>query len=1090
MAYYKSYSNYTIKDRHQNTDDGIVYERDITTIGGLNQFAKGERPIYQSGNFIITVQNDSRGNKDYSSGGWVPSPNKNPNVWTGDDLSSNVANKQCISNNINRDYYILKDFAYYGSCNELIRVSILNIVNSFPGELYSPFTSEEGVTSGFIVFYKDPTSEDTIRLGDDDEYLLDNPFDINIHTNYVSLNEHKSPLKYFCNNGYKNYEILFGDQKKSEPITDYSVTWLIDQNNRCALPGTKIAVITLNKKYVISAYMGSDKHVVYLTNVLDMHIRPLTKFYASFYNGLSLFETILLNNNSQPKYTATFEITQETQFGFETKLQRFTFPRSHGDYNLSIGTQAYETYLNSLSQIAVFYDNYFCDNLYRVMTHESIKNFDWTDQSDETTITKSKDKIKHLLHLFGYEFDVIKSNIDNLKYASNITYRSSNYTTQMLNNLVSNEGWQVPQIMPYIKNNGGLIYNNSFSVKPYSDEITHNCYPNGYYINVTCESDPITTPDSYKTPADDSKRQYRVINGTLRPKIQSYSSNQEYDVDAINNAFLKNLKLNSKNIFRHKGTIEGVEMILGLLGLKSKRWYDLSFNEINGVKSPKNSRYFNLCDLDTEKSDYDYEIKEYVAYTNPILDQWDTARHDYLINFYNKAKTFIYDTPEYRNGVYTEYRGLPVENHDLDGKRYLVPNFEKQDNLDGSPYYQMNGGWMRKSHTVNKDSLINNIYTETIKEILTVQTIKDLLSVPFNKLQDKVIYKVLSLDGSYVLINGELFVLDTEYRLTNDKTIPYRYFSTIVNNGQINIGNQCYSGVISISYELDTLTNDIKERTIDLNDIENGRELRIFEVNGVFTIHDSYFERSDFADMAQLNAVIFDKDQISSVANGTNYFQLNKKDEYKLLSLRANDKLIGWVRLLETDDAFKQIGTLTNNFSGNNPHAGKFKYDDGVKYLNIYKNLFGEAIGKKAINFECFPTQTKEEVLCDMDKFGFKNIENRVESIKIEYFGNIFVEDGENIKEKKYVNVIKDNDNEYNISDANMFPQYAQYKPISGFTNQIINTKYIDINFYCNEMNIEFIKFMDEVVLKYLEQMIPLNSIIRIIYHKLTKNGE
>lgn len=58
MGYIKSHSNYVLKSRHQLTNDGTILERDITTIGGLNQFSKGQVPIYKSSNFIITV-NDS-----------------------------------------------------------------------------------------------------------------------------------------------------------------------------------------------------------------------------------------------------------------------------------------------------------------------------------------------------------------------------------------------------------------------------------------------------------------------------------------------------------------------------------------------------------------------------------------------------------------------------------------------------------------------------------------------------------------------------------------------------------------------------------------------------------------------------------------------------------------------------------------------------------------------------------------------------------------------------------------------------------------------------------------------------------------------
>ena len=37
--YIKSHSNFVLKKKHQDINSGVIYERDITTIGGLNQFA-------------------------------------------------------------------------------------------------------------------------------------------------------------------------------------------------------------------------------------------------------------------------------------------------------------------------------------------------------------------------------------------------------------------------------------------------------------------------------------------------------------------------------------------------------------------------------------------------------------------------------------------------------------------------------------------------------------------------------------------------------------------------------------------------------------------------------------------------------------------------------------------------------------------------------------------------------------------------------------------------------------------------------------------------------------------------------------------
>lgn len=133
MAYIKSYSNYVLRRKHQNINGGNIYERDITTIGGLNQFAKGQVPIYKSGNFIITVNNDNKPSRNYLNSGWEK--NGSEEVWTLSNINANKdleSSEKTLKIALKQDYYRLQDFAYFGSCVELVRVSIIDIVTRYP----------------------------------------------------------------------------------------------------------------------------------------------------------------------------------------------------------------------------------------------------------------------------------------------------------------------------------------------------------------------------------------------------------------------------------------------------------------------------------------------------------------------------------------------------------------------------------------------------------------------------------------------------------------------------------------------------------------------------------------------------------------------------------------------------------------------------------------------------------------------------------------------------------------------------------------------------------------------------------------------
>ena len=137
--YIKSHSNYVLKSKHQTLADGsTIFERDITTIGGLNQFAPGQKPIYRSNNFIITVRDDGGISNQYNRKKWTE--NKvSGNIWTATALKSIVSNDEDDDDTkivLKQDYYDFRDFCYYGSLSEMFRASITDIIARFPGELY------------------------------------------------------------------------------------------------------------------------------------------------------------------------------------------------------------------------------------------------------------------------------------------------------------------------------------------------------------------------------------------------------------------------------------------------------------------------------------------------------------------------------------------------------------------------------------------------------------------------------------------------------------------------------------------------------------------------------------------------------------------------------------------------------------------------------------------------------------------------------------------------------------------------------------------------------------------------------------------
>ena len=52
MGLIKSYGNYVIQKKHQLVNDGTIFERDYSTIGGIGDNFNSSQKVYQQGTFI------------------------------------------------------------------------------------------------------------------------------------------------------------------------------------------------------------------------------------------------------------------------------------------------------------------------------------------------------------------------------------------------------------------------------------------------------------------------------------------------------------------------------------------------------------------------------------------------------------------------------------------------------------------------------------------------------------------------------------------------------------------------------------------------------------------------------------------------------------------------------------------------------------------------------------------------------------------------------------------------------------------------------------------------------------------------------
>ena len=343
--YIKSHSNYVLKSKHQVLADGsTIFERDITTIGGLNQFAPGQKPIYRSNNFIITVRDDGGISNQYNRKKWTEN-SASGSTWTATALKSIMSDDNEENDTkivLKQDYYDFRDFCYYGSLSEMFRASITDIIARFIGELYGTsnnvYYTEYKTVDGSLI-------ETRKKLGGDSnnyKYIV-NPFGINMHAR--NLPNDADPLKYFANRGFENYVIVSGETeyninewrvdeyysvydpktKKYTPYTastnfehDGTVTTAITSGDTTTTyhpcKGEKVGAMDINhidsdsSKNInldVYAYLGDNDVIYYLSNDCQgVHIRPKSEYIDKFYNECDNFQK--LQKVSCTSYSSSF----------------------------------------------------------------------------------------------------------------------------------------------------------------------------------------------------------------------------------------------------------------------------------------------------------------------------------------------------------------------------------------------------------------------------------------------------------------------------------------------------------------------------------------------------------------------------------------------------------------------------------------------------------------------------------------------------------------------------------------------------------------------------------------------------------------
>jgi len=404
-------------------NNGIEYRNFSPDLVGNQTTSEIGTSVFTVGNFNITTNLDSKVDKIFITNEYGDFTSlESLNL---DESIKNLFFESSKKVKLNLDSNDVLNYAYFGSLREYIRVSLENIIISWPASIYvRPFDELDVTFSGSTVLnydYDTITNKATFEVSTD---RLSNPFDINFITDGTIVDTFNET------NDLRNLSVNYSNYIISSEVGDFPILDFVG------------ASATTNATMYITVEGNAFPQIS--TYDLFYHIKPNTTKQEEFFIGLNEFENNLLNRYIIPIYTASFKVTTETEKGASVDLTRtITWPISDG-YNLDFNSKDYVSYVNTLLSLAAESDDLKSDLMVRFLVSKSISEFDTIPDIDGTFEGSNGQKMNSTLKIYGREFDELKRYMDGISFANVVTYDKKNNTPDLiLKNLARIMGWDL-----------------------------------------------------------------------------------------------------------------------------------------------------------------------------------------------------------------------------------------------------------------------------------------------------------------------------------------------------------------------------------------------------------------------------------------------------------------------------------------------------------------------------------------------------------------------------------------------------------------------------------------------------------------------
>lgn len=387
----------------------------------------GSTPLFTQGNFNITTNLELKASKIFSTNEFSNFVTLSSLNLTHDETIKLLDDNSKII--LNLDKKNLKNYAYFGSLSEYIRVSLEDIIIKWPASLFltKDIRNETGIgpNTGFTVenyVYDIISNSSTFKVNTN---VITNNFNINYLSNGTiidSFNETNDIRNLTVN--YLSY-VIFNNEN------EYNILNFTGSTN-------------LKNDFIYFKVNGDPFSSTTVDLIIDYHIKPKHIIAETFFNGLPLFEGYLLNRLSNPKYTSTFTVPINSEAGvllFTT--ESLTWPVSDG-YNIDFNTTYYIDFVTKFLDIANVHDKTNSDLITRFLVSESISSFDTLPTTSSSGQETAGQKMNKLLKIYGREYDEIKRFIDGIQFANVVTYDKEDNTPDILvKNLARVLGWEL-----------------------------------------------------------------------------------------------------------------------------------------------------------------------------------------------------------------------------------------------------------------------------------------------------------------------------------------------------------------------------------------------------------------------------------------------------------------------------------------------------------------------------------------------------------------------------------------------------------------------------------------------------------------------